>query len=76
MPKPKLTYAIDDALSTDDNLAALKTAIEAIDTDLAAILSPQLSALSAGETVDTGAIWNALLAATAVPGDDAVGNQA
>jgi len=65
MPKPKLAYAIDDALSTDDNLAALSAAAASIDANLAAVLEPQLTAWASGEVVDTNALWNALYAATA-----------
>lgn len=65
MPKPKLTYAIDDTLGTDDNLAALSAAAASIDADLAAVLEPQLTAWTSGGAVDTNALWNALYAATA-----------
>ncbi len=65
MPKPKLTYAIDDALSTEDNLAALSAAAASIDADFAAVLEPQLTAWASGGGVDTNAVWMALYAATA-----------
>lgn len=65
MPKPKLTYTIDDALSTDDNLASLSAAAALIDADLAAVLEPQFTAWASGGAVNTNALWNALYAATA-----------
>lgn len=60
MPIAKLTYEIDDALSIEDNLAALGGAIDALDPALSAILRPKLAAWASGEAVDLVAIWDAL----------------
>lgn len=65
MPKPKLAYEIDDALSVEDNLLALGTAVDALDPTLAAVLKSELSAWAGGEAVDAAAILDALFEATA-----------
>ncbi len=65
MPKPKLVYDIDDALSVEDNLLALGTAVDALDPALSAVLKSKFSAWAAGEVVDTIAILDALFDATA-----------
>ena len=64
MVKPNLVYQIDDALSVEDNLLALGTAIDAFDPALSAVLKPKLSAWAGNEAVDTDAILDALFEAT------------
>lgn len=65
MPKPKLVYEIDDALSVEENLLALRTAVDALDPTLSAVLKSKLSAWAGNEAVDTDAILDALFEATA-----------
>ena len=42
MPKPKHIYTIEDAKTADDNLADLKSAIEKLDSNLAAVVNARL----------------------------------
>ena len=62
---PKLVYEIDDALSVEDNLLALGTAVDALDPALSAVLKSKLSSWAGNEAVDTDAILDALFEATA-----------
>ena len=59
-------FSIDDTLGTSDNLAAFAAQICSLDAPLGAILSPHLGSLAAGQNVDTGALWDALYAGTAL----------
>lgn len=65
MPKPKLVYEIDDALSVEANLSVLETQIDALDPTLSAVLKSKLSAWAANEAVDSDAILDALIEAMA-----------
>lgn len=76
MPKPKLVYEIDDALSVEDNLLALGAAVDALDPALSAVLKSKLAAWAGGEAVDTDAILDALFEATAPQEPAAEGDQA
>ncbi len=66
MPKPKLVYEIDDALSVEDNLLTLGTAVDALDPALSAVLKSKLSEWAGNEAVDTDSILDALFEATAL----------
>jgi hypothetical protein len=76
MPTDSRTFAIDDTLGTSDNLAAYVRLLAAMDGSLGAALSPFLTSLAAGQPVDTGAVWDALYAATADPDPVAQGDGA
>ncbi len=65
MARNNRAFAIDDALSTSDNLAAYAQLLAAIDAPLGTVLRPFLASLAAGQPIDTAAIWDALYAATA-----------
>lgn len=65
MPKLKLVYEIDDALSVEDNLLALGIAADALDPVLSAVLKSMLSAWAGNEAVDTDAVLDALFEAAA-----------
>ena len=70
MPRNNHAFAIDDALSTSDNLAAYARLLAAMDAPLGAAVTPFLAPLAAGQPIDTAAIWDALYAATAPANPD------
>jgi len=63
--KPKLTFAIDDALTVDENIAAFAENLKAADAQLANILTASLADFSDEVSVDQDALLDALYAATA-----------
>jgi hypothetical protein len=58
-------FSIDDTLGTSDNLATFMQVLEAMDAPLGTALSQYLISLTAGQPVDTAAIWDVLHAAMA-----------
>lgn len=75
-PKQKLTFAIDDALAVDDNIAAFALQLKISDTQLASILTPSLIDFSNGVSLDQDALLGALYAETAPAPEPKVGEGA
>lgn len=61
----KKTFAIDDKLSTTDNLAAYAEILKEMDAQLGDALSQSLASFAAGQVDNAAAIWDALYAALA-----------
>lgn len=64
-PRRKSTFAIDDALTVDQNIAALALKLRTADAQLMSILTPSLTNFSNEVSVDQDALLDALYAATA-----------
>jgi hypothetical protein len=63
MAKRKTSYELDDTLSVDDNLAAFKEKLTALNPVLGPKLGELLSVLSHNPTCDKGAMLTSLRAA-------------
>jgi hypothetical protein len=70
MPGNIQAFAIDDTLSTSDNLIAYAQLLGAMDAPLGAALARFLASSSTGQPIDIAAIWDALYAATAPADSD------
>jgi hypothetical protein len=80
-PKQKLTFAIDDALTVDENIAAFALKLQTADAQLTSTLTSSLTNFSNEVSVNQDALLDALYAATAPApepkaGEDAKGNGA
>jgi hypothetical protein len=58
-------FAVDDAFSTAENLAAFGQVLEGIDAVLGAALKPHLAPLASGQSANTSAILDSLYSALA-----------
>jgi hypothetical protein len=56
MPEKEPEFEIDDTLGTSDNLVAYAKVLDALDGPLAAALSPYLTSLASGQSVEATAI--------------------
>lgn len=63
--KQKLTFAIDDALTVDENIASFALTLKAADAELAHVLTASLANYSNDVPVDQDTLLDALFAATA-----------
>lgn len=66
-PRQKLAFAIDDALTVDENIAALALKLKTADAQLTGILTSSLTDFSNVVSVNQDALLDALYAVTAAP---------
>jgi hypothetical protein len=64
-PRQKLTFAIDDALTVDENIAAFALKLKMADARLTSILTSSLTDFSNEVSVNQDSLLDALYAATA-----------
>lgn len=67
MAKQKISYELDDALSVDDNLSALKEKLNALNPILGPKLGEMLGALAQNPASDKGGMLTSLRAALDAP---------
>jgi hypothetical protein len=75
-PKQKLTFAIDDALTVEENIAAFALKLKMADAQLTSILTSSLTDFSNEVSVNQDALLEALYAATAPAPEPKAGEDA
>jgi len=75
-PEQRLTFAIDDALTVDENIAAFALKLKMTGAQLTSILISSLVGFSNGASVNQDALLDALYAATAPAPEPKTGEDA